>query len=90
MLLECFIILVSMIMVLSAASFALGVSLASQQAMFNTFYTAISVSILTQTLALSLGLYSRQLRERFLGIVQRFVLSFLVSLFDVTCRCELV
>jgi len=83
MLLEFVIVLVAMSMVLSLTSFLLGISLASQQAMFNTLYVAMSVTIIVQTLALSFGLYSRQLREKFIGILQRFILSFVLACFIV-------
>jgi len=79
MLLESVIIFISMMMTLSVTSFVAGVSLATQEGMLNTVYTSVVVSALTQTLALSLGLYSRQLRESFLGIVKRFILSFLIA-----------
>lgn len=79
MLLECIIIFTSMMMMLSLNSFIAGVSLATQQGMLNTVYTSISVTVITQVLGLSLGLYSRQFREGFSGIVQRVVMSFLFA-----------
>lgn len=79
MLLECIMIFISMMMTLSVISFATGVSLATQQGMLNTTYTSVAVVVFTQVLALSLGLYSRQLREKFYGIAKRFVLSFLIA-----------
>lgn len=79
MLLECIIIFTSMVMMMSLNSFITGVSLATQQGMLNTIYTAMTVTCIAQVMGLSLGLYSRQLRERFFGIVQRVVVSFLIA-----------
>jgi len=79
MLLEFVIIVIAMTMALSVSSFFSGTSLATQDAMLNTVYTAITVAVFTQTFGLALGLYSRQLREKFSGIVKRFVLSFIAA-----------
>ncbi|MDP2561124.1 TIGR03013 family XrtA/PEP-CTERM system glycosyltransferase [Psychrobium sp. 1_MG-2023] len=78
-LLESVIIVISMIMTMELTSYVFEKPFTSQELIFNTFYIVFSFMFAAQFFALALGLYSRECREDFLGISQRFLLSFLLA-----------
>lgn len=77
--LESIIVMVSMVIMLLLGTYYSG-NMSVLPLMFDVIHLAVFFTLASQFFSLSLGLYSRELREEFSGIYKRLFLSFILAL----------